>query len=173
MRKKFIQKKSQGIVSVHRRIMSVIILLRWILTWFGLRSNDKGLWMWYCILNIHKHKEFLNQLCTCQQLWGLLHSIVIFTISLLQNCMIVSYSLCPVLLFCYLLWPMSTTSMLWLLFCVVVFYRTFGYLKEDVGVWTGSAVVSTGRDVQRVIYGRVCREECFSNAELFLNPNIS
>jgi len=49
----------------------------------------------------------------------------------------------------------------------------FGYLKEDVGVWTGSGIVSIGKDVQRVSVWAVCPEECCSNAELFLNPNIS
>ena len=144
---KFIQK---NLVSVHRHITSVIIVLRWVLTWFGLRPNDKRLWMWKWIFNIHKKNVFLDHLCSCQHLWGLLLNMLIFTVSLLQNSMNVSYFLCPVVLFCSLLWPLSTTAKLWLLFWLVVIDRIVSYLKVGVTVCAGTGSVSTGADVDRI-----------------------
>jgi hypothetical protein len=96
-------RKPQGKLSVHRHIMAVLIVLRWILTWFDLRPNDK-----ICECD----SEHLISINTRNSTICVTASIMefIFNISPVQNPMNTSHVLCPVVLFCSLLWPVSTTS---------------------------------------------------------------
>ena len=95
--------KPQGKVSVHRHIMAVIIVLRLILTWFYLRPNDKGFWMWQWTYYVYKCKE-LDHLCKCQH-----HGVHFWYSPCTKSCEC-WHVLWPVVLFCSLLWPMSPTS---------------------------------------------------------------
>ena len=127
--------------------MASVIVLRWMLTWFDFRPNEKSLWMWQWTFRVHKQKEFLDYLCNCQLLKNLLHIIeVFFTLSLLQNPMNVSHVVCPVVLFCSYMWPMSTTSRQWLLVWIVAIVCTGDYLLSDIREYAGIGSVSTGAD---------------------------
>ena len=73
-----------------------------------------------------------------------------FLVTILYECFLLSVSVLCVVLFCSLLWPLSTNSKLRLLFWVIV-HRIVGYLKGGVRVCGGSVSVRTGADVDSII----------------------
>jgi len=86
------------------------------------------------MFNFHKHEEFLDHLCNCEPLRWLLRIVeVIGNVSVERKSMNFSQFLWPLVLFCCALWPISTTSKQWLLFCVVAIDSAGGYLLGNTG----------------------------------------